>query len=224
MLLSLCSAAFAQISTKHRGYDIPAKKNGRKAGVLTGEEAEKSDPGALTKRNLYLIFSPGVTWGSDIKFDGVNFGSSTLGHADLSLHYFPYRYLGLGISVSYMGDRTDGKQDVFAPGDTAAVRYNSWGLGFMMLGRYPLRHAEPYASAGITYNINYIARDYTGNTEAENGESIGCLFEAGLRWFVSEPAFVGVSARYTYNSQEADNGSNVDLGGTTLFLNIGYSF
>ena len=219
--LFICCPAFAQISETHRGYDISAKSGDRVSSAKDNQQKQNSD--AATKHNLYLIFSPGIMQSRQIKLDKLEFNNSEMGQADLALQYYPYKYLGLGIGTSYYSGSTDEKEDVFVYGDRAAVRHTTWGFSLLMLGRYPMKFFEPYLSAGITYNINYIARDYTNNTDSENGNSVGCILDAGIRWFAFEPAFIGISIRQTYNFQGSDNSQNVDLGGTTLFFNIGYS-
>ncbi|MDR0454549.1 MAG: hypothetical protein LBH05_07045 [Deferribacteraceae bacterium] len=240
-ILLVCSPAFAQISSKHRGYDIPAKVE----GLSPAGEDNNTEAKSIAPYDIYLVFSTGTMQGKTLSLDGEKFGGSSIGHTDISLHYFPYEYLGLGIGMFYYKGRTNERYDVFAPDDTAAVRYNTLGLSILMLGRYSLKNItnieslknsailnymgivsqfETYFSAGITSNVNYVARDYTDNTDSENGSSVGCLFEVGIRWFMSGPAFIGISTRYTYNGQGSESSRNVDLGGISLFLNIGYNF
>ncbi|MDR0454832.1 MAG: porin family protein [Deferribacteraceae bacterium] len=81
------------------------------------------------------------------------------------------------------------------------------------------------AHLGVSYNANSITykEDFISDT-TDSGSAFGFFIDAGCRYYITDRLATGATVRYATNSQGLSNRDNIEMGGTSVLLDLGLLF
>ena len=173
------------------------------------------------KRN-YMTFSLGGYWPSeDLDDEGYKSG----GDFNFSYMRSTTDWFGFGA-----GTHIYGSQSSTLTGDIQKSDFGSLGVEMMFYVQPNHWQIQPYFGIGPAIYYNYLEFEIDTNQDKadESGVGLGGVIKAGLRAFVTQRFFLGMSLKGFTNSWNLDIDENRDktlnFGGGVLAFELGFTF
>ena len=152
---------------------------------------------------------------------------------DFGLKYVHYFNTNIGINIRLSRTSFDSEKvdlEIIGTTFTAHNEYETITFGAGLTGRLPITEfIDLQGDVGVAYNSNKIKIILEGMgievSDSDSGSAFGFFIDAGVNFIPIPELSVGALFRYSTNNQSfEDDRDDIDLGGMSFLLTVGYMF